>query len=44
MDRTENHAPNRLIGHRRDTLSNDLRVPASGGENLPGLQCSSDET
>jgi hypothetical protein len=40
----ENHAPRRLVGHGGNTLGDDLRVPAGGRENLPGLQGLSDET
>src|SRR5688572_19562649 len=44
IDRVENHAPRRLVGHGGDTLGDDLRVPAGGGEDLPGLQRPSHET
>ena len=43
VDRVENHAPGRLVGHGRDTLGDDLRVPARGGEDFSRLQCPSDD-
>src|SRR5215204_7073656 len=43
VDRVENDAPRCLVRQGRDTLGDDLRVPARGGEDLPGLERLSDD-
>src|SRR5215213_1589728 len=43
VDRVKNDAPSCLVRQSCDTLGDDLRVPAGGGEDLSGLERPSDD-